>query len=39
VEKLKSDVADFEAALFLKGSREYQLETLLPSDLQTEAPI
>ena len=32
-------VADFEAALFLKGSREYQLETLLPSDLQTDAPI
>lgn len=33
VEKIKSIVADFEGALFLKGSRAYQLEQLIPADL------
>lgn len=29
-EKVKSDIADFHGALFLKGSRSYQLEKILP---------
>lgn len=29
-EKVKSDIAEFHGALFLKGSRSYQLEKLLP---------
>ncbi|CAA6678778.1 MULTISPECIES: UDP-N-acetylmuramoyl-tripeptide--D-alanyl-D-alanine ligase [unclassified Lentimonas] len=33
VEKIKSVVADFVGALFLKGSRSYALETLLPTTL------
>lgn len=30
IEKVKSDIAEFRGALFLKGSRSYQLEKLLP---------
>ncbi len=30
IENLKSDIAAFKGALFLKGSRSYQLEKLLP---------
>ncbi len=30
VEKIKSDIAEFKGALFLKGSRSYALEQLLP---------
>ena len=30
VENIKSSIADFEGALFLKGSRAYALEKLLP---------
>ena len=33
VEKIKSIVAEFSGALFLKGSRSYALETLLPEGL------
>lgn len=33
VEKIQSGVADFSGALFLKGSRSYALEKLLPLDL------
>ena len=33
VEKIKSEVADFSGALFLKGSRSYNLEFLLPQSL------
>lgn len=33
VEKMKSVVADFSGALFLKGSRSYALEKLLPVEL------
>ncbi len=32
-EKLNSFIAEFEGALFFKGSRSYALETLLPADL------
>ena len=32
VNKLKSDIAEFDGALFLKGSRVYELETLLPDN-------
>ena len=32
VNKLKSDIAEFDGALFLKGSRIYELETLLPDN-------
>ena len=31
VEKIKSTIAQFEGAIFLKGSRNYSLEKLLPS--------
>lgn len=31
VEKIKSGIADFEGAIFLKGSRAYALEELLPT--------
>jgi UDP-N-acetylmuramoyl-tripeptide--D-alanyl-D-alanine ligase len=34
VEKIKSIVAEFSGALFLKGSRSYALETLLPEELR-----
>ena len=34
VEKMKSFVADFAGALFLKGSRSYALEKLLPLELR-----
>jgi hypothetical protein len=34
VEKMKSVVADFAGALFLKGSRSYALEKLLPLKLR-----
>lgn len=34
VEKIKFDIAQFEGTLFLKGSRNYQLEKLLPDGLQ-----
>ena len=34
VEKIKSVVADFAGALFLKGSRSYALEKLLPMELR-----
>lgn len=30
IENIKSDIAQFKGALFLKGSRSYQLENLLP---------
>lgn len=30
IENVKSDIAEFRGALFLKGSRSYQLEKLLP---------
>lgn len=33
-EKIKSNVAQFEGAFFLKGSRSYQLELLLPPGIQ-----
>ncbi|HAV14673.1 MAG TPA: hypothetical protein DCX06_14445 [Opitutae bacterium] len=33
VENIKSEVAEFSGALFLKGSRSYQLETLLPEGI------
>ena len=33
VEKIKSTVAQFQGAIFLKGSRSYQLEQLLPEHL------
>lgn len=33
IEKIKSTVAPFEGAIFLKGSRSYQLEQLLPKDI------
>ncbi|MEC8404616.1 MAG: Mur ligase family protein, partial [Verrucomicrobiota bacterium] len=35
VDKLKSDIAEFDGALFLKGSRVYQLETLLPDNFSS----
>ena len=31
VEKIKSTIAQFQGAIFLKGSRNYSLEKLLPS--------
>jgi hypothetical protein len=31
VEKIKSTIAQFQGAIFLKGSRTYLLENLLPS--------
>ena len=31
VEKIKSTIAQFQGAIFLKGSRKYSLEKLLPS--------
>lgn len=34
IEKIKSTVAQFEGAIFLKGSRSYQLEKLLPEGLR-----
>ncbi len=34
IEKMKSFVADFAGALFLKGSRSYALEKLLPLELR-----
>jgi len=34
VEKIKSGIADFEGGIFLKGSRGYALEKLLPETLQ-----
>jgi len=34
VEKIKSIVAEFPGALFLKGSRSYALEKLLPAELR-----
>ncbi|HBR93835.1 MAG TPA: hypothetical protein DEA90_06685 [Opitutae bacterium] len=33
IEKIKSSVAPFAGAIFLKGSRSYQLETLLPPQI------
>lgn len=33
VQRIQSAVADFSGALFLKGSRSYHLETLLPASL------
>ena len=33
IEKIKSEVAEFHGALFLKGSRSYALEQLLPNTL------
>ncbi len=33
IEKIKSTVAQFSGAIFLKGSRSYQLEQLLPQDI------
>ena len=35
VDKLKSDIAEFDGALFLKGSRVYELETLLPDNFSS----
>ena len=35
VETMKSDIAQFKGALFLKGSRSYQLEKLLPDSNST----
>jgi len=34
IEKIKSTVAPFAGAIFLKGSRSYQLEQLLPKEIQ-----
>jgi UDP-N-acetylmuramoyl-tripeptide--D-alanyl-D-alanine ligase len=34
IKKIKSTVAQFEGAIFLKGSRSYQLEKLLPEGLR-----
>jgi UDP-N-acetylmuramoyl-tripeptide--D-alanyl-D-alanine ligase len=33
IEKIKSTVVEFEGAIFLKGSRSYQLEQLLPKEI------
>ena len=33
IENVKSDIAEFHGALFLKGSRSYQLEKLLPTSI------
>jgi len=33
IEKVKSTVAQFQGAIFLKGSRSYQLEKLLPKEI------
>jgi UDP-N-acetylmuramoyl-tripeptide--D-alanyl-D-alanine ligase len=33
-EKIKSTIAPFAGAIFLKGSRSYQLEKLLPTEIQ-----
>ncbi len=35
VDKLKSDIAEFDGAIFLKGSRVYELETLLPDNFSS----